>query len=331
MSHSLQRIGVLGAGAWGTALATVAARAGHRPVLWSRSPEFAAILNGARIHPKFPGAVLPQSILAVSDPRDLTGCDLLIIATPAQELRTVLALYPVMANAHLSVVIAAKGIEIATGKFMAEVLEEVWPLADPYMLSGPSFAADVMANQPTAVTLAGNSLDRATQLAALLSLPAFRIYSSNDLLGVQLGGAIKNVLAIACGISEGKGFGDSARAALTTRGFSEMLRFGEAIGARRSTLTGLSGLGDLILTCSSRQSRNFSFGLALGRNGSAPSRPSQSGGTIEGVPTAKAIVALAAKRSLDLPVCEAVNAILNCRITVDEAIGRLLARPLRAE
>lgn len=324
-------IGVIGAGAWGTALATVAARGDHKVLLWSRRPETAIMLNRDRIHPCLSEATLSRSILATADADDLIGCDLLIIATPAQALRATLDLFPHVLSKSLPVVISAKGIEISTGKFMTEVLEELSPKAEPYILSGPSFAADVMKNQPTAVTLAGRKLDRAVELAAELSLPTFRIYSSSDLVGVQLGGAIKNVLAIACGISDGKGLGDSARAALTTRAFSEMLRFGHVLGADRATLTGLSGLGDLILTCSSLQSRNFSFGVALGRNESVSALLSRSDATIEGVPTAKAVMAIAAERAIDLPVCEAVDAILHCRITVDEAIAQLLARPLRAE
>jgi glycerol-3-phosphate dehydrogenase (NAD(P)+) len=214
---------------------------------------------------------------------------------------------------------------------MSEVLSESCPNADPYALSGPSFAADVMRGKPVAVTMAGRQLDLAAALSVKLSIPTFRIYSSLDLLGVQLGGAIKNVLAIACGISDGKRLGDSARAALTTRSFSEMLRFGRSLGADRSTLTGLSGLGDLLLSCSSPQSRNFSFGLALGRDEAASLLLSRSGTTIEGVPTAKAVARIAAERGMDLPICSAVNAILEDRLSVDEAIGQLLARPLRAE
>jgi glycerol-3-phosphate dehydrogenase (NAD(P)+) len=329
MNSGALSVGVIGAGAWGTALATAAARGGHQVLLWSRYSETATILNRDRIHPRFPEAKLPRSILSTSDARALGDCDLLIIATPAQALRAALCLFSDVLNRTVPVIISAKGIEIATGKFMIDVLEEEAPKADPYMLSGPSFAADVIRNKPTAVTLAGRKLARAADLAAKLSLPNFRIYSSADLLGVQLGGALKNVLAIACGISEGKDLGDSARAALTTRAFSEMLRFGHALGADRATLTGLSGLGDLILTCSSFQSRNFSFGIALGRN--EPAAALSASTTIEGIPTAKAVAILADKLAIELPVCEAVNAILECRITVDQAIGQLLARPLRAE
>jgi glycerol-3-phosphate dehydrogenase (NAD(P)+) len=212
---------------------------------------------------------------------------------------------------------------------MTEILQQASSQAEPYVLSGPSFAADVLNNKPTAVTLAARKLELASALAARLSLPTFRIYSSDDLVGVQLGGAIKNVLAIACGISEGREMGDSARAALTTRGFGEMLRFGRTLGAHPATLTGLSGLGDLILTSSSRQSRNFSFGVALGRAGGGLLPVGNV--TIEGIPTANAVMAVASERAIDLPVCAAVNSILQQRSTVDEAISQLLARPLRAE
>jgi glycerol-3-phosphate dehydrogenase (NAD(P)+) len=214
---------------------------------------------------------------------------------------------------------------------MTDVLSEVCPQADGYILSGPSFAADVMLEKPTAVTLAGRTLEAAAALAASLSLPVFRIYSSPDRLGVQLGGAIKNVLAIACGIAEGKALGDSARAALTTRGFTEMLRLGRAMGADPVTLTGLSGLGDLVLTCSSLQSRNFSFGIAVGRKDPAGAHAAMQGITIEGEATAKAVMAVAGQRGVDLPLCAAVNDILECRIGVDAAINQLLSRPLRPE
>jgi glycerol-3-phosphate dehydrogenase (NAD(P)+) len=329
MNSSYLSIGVIGAGAWGTALAAVAARRGHSVLLWSRAPATAARLNSERSHPRLPGMPLLSSITATSVVQDLTPCELIIIATPAQAMRATLTLCSEVLNRSLPVVIAAKGIEIATGNFMTEILQQASPKVEAYILSGPGFAADVINNKPTAVTLAGQTLDGASALAARLSLPTFRIYSSDDLIGVQVGGAIKNVLAIACGISEGKEMGESARAALTTRGFSEMLRFGHALGADPATLTGLSGLGDLILTCSSLQSRNFSFGVALGR--SEADLIAAGATTIEGIPTAKAVMAVATERAIDLPVCAAVNAILQKRSTIDEAIGQLLARPLRAE
>jgi glycerol-3-phosphate dehydrogenase (NAD(P)+) len=330
-SHSTL-IGVIGAGAWGTALATVAARSGKPVVLWSRSRHTAHELNATRKHPRLPWTTLPPTIRATAEIRDLTPCRMIILAPPAQALRAIMADFAAwLPQGNVPIIVAAKGIELGTGKFMTDVLSDVCPQADAYILSGPSFAADVMLEKPTAVTLAGRTLEGAAALAAGLSLPIFRIYSSPDRLGVQLGGAIKNVLAIACGISDGKSLGDSARAALTTRGFTEMLRLGEALGADPATLTGLSGLGDLILTCSSLQSRNFSFGIAVGRSDPAAARAATRGVTIEGEATAKAVVGLARKRGVDLPLCTAVNDILECRVGVDAAINQLLNRPLRPE
>jgi glycerol-3-phosphate dehydrogenase (NAD(P)+) len=327
MTSALASVAVIGAGAWGTALAETAARRGHRVRLWTRSLATASLLNREHKHPALPQTVLSSSVLATASPADLADSELIVLATPAQAARATLKLFSHCLDRPL--IIAAKGIEIATGKFMSEVACELNPKAEPFVLSGPSFAADVMMNKPTAVTLAGRLLTRAGELAALMSLPTFRIYSSDDLLGVQLGGAVKNVLAIACGIAEGRGLGESARAALVTRAFSEMLRFGHALGAERLTLTGLSGLGDLVLTCSSRQSRNFAFGIALGRNDAAPRN--QGALTVEGIPTSAAVMTIASGRGLDLPICRAVKMVLDGRLTVDEAIGELLARPLRPE
>jgi glycerol-3-phosphate dehydrogenase (NAD(P)+) len=324
-------VAVVGAGAWGTALATVAGRAGHDVLLYSRNREIAELLNRARSHPRLPQAIFPPSLRVTATDADLQGRELWIFATPAQALRAAAAFFSARLESDVPAIVAAKGIEINTGKFMIDVLQEECPSVDPFILSGPSFAADVIAGKPTAVTLAGRDLSRVLDLAAALSSPAFRIYSSCDILGVQLGGAIKNVLAIACGISEGKGLGDSARAALTTRAFTEMLRFGDALGADRATLTGLSGLGDLILTCSSLQSRNFSFGIALGHDRSVSDLFPKNHATIEGIPTAKALMAISSRLSIELPVCEMVNGILERRLTVDDAIGKLLARPLRVE
>jgi glycerol-3-phosphate dehydrogenase (NAD(P)+) len=330
MTSSPTLIGVIGAGAWGTALATVAARGGKQVVLWSRSGQTAAALNATRKHPRLPASILPATIRATAEHGDLRACRMIILAVPAQAVRGIMHAFSPYLPA-LPVVLAAKGIEIDTGKFMTEILAEVCPEAESFILSGPSYASDVMLEKPTAVTLAGRTLESAAELAASLSLPVFRIYSSDDRLGVQLGGAVKNVLAIACGISEGKGLGDSARAALTTRGFSEMLRLGKALGADPATLTGLSGLGDLILTCSSLQSRNFSFGVAIGRSSPAAARAAASGVTIEGEATARAVIALVRRLAIDLPLCAVVNDILECRIGVDAAINQLLTRPLRPE
>jgi glycerol-3-phosphate dehydrogenase (NAD(P)+) len=323
-------MGVIGAGAWGTALACLAARNGHDVRLWSRDSERAAWLNGARTHPRLPAVTLPQGVLVTARREDLADSQVIMLATPAQALRQTLQSFSPILDRPVPMVICAKGIETATGSFMSEILAETAPRAEPFVLSGPGFAADVMRNMPTAVTLAGSHLQHVTDLAAQLSLPTFRIYSSTDLLGVQLGGAVKNVLAIACGISDGRSLGDSTRAALTTRAFSEMLRFGKSLGADPLTLTGLSGLGDLVLTCSSMQSRNFSFGFALGKGEVTTARLGQIP-TIEGIYTARAVTAIASQRNLDLPICQAVKMILDGSLTIDEAIDQLLSRPLRSE
>jgi glycerol-3-phosphate dehydrogenase (NAD(P)+) len=330
MSSNALSVGVIGAGAWGTTLACVAARNGHGVRLWSRDSGRAACLNQTRIHPRLPGVTLSPGVLATARREDLGGSDLILLATPAQVLRQNLQSFSGVLQQPLPMVICAKGIETSTGRFMSEIVQEIMPAAEPFVLSGPGFAADVMKNKPTAVTLAGRELQRAAALATQLSLPTFRIYSSADLLGVQLGGAVKNVLAIACGISDGRSLGDSTRAALITRAFSEMLRFGKSLGADPLTLTGLSGLGDLVLTCSSLQSRNFCFGMRLAR-GEVTAANIAEGSTIEGIHTAKAVTTIAAERGLDLPICRAVTMILAGNMTIDEAIDQLLSRPLRSE
>ena len=268
--------------------------------------------------------------MASDDPTDLAGVDLLILATPAQSTRAVMTNLASRLPAGLPALIAAKGLEIGSGKFMSTVAAEACPGIVPFILSGPSFAADVMVGKPTAVALAGADLAAASDLARRLSVSAFRIYSSSDMTGVQLGGAVKNVLAIACGIAQGRGLGDSARAALTARAFAELIRLGRAMGALPETLTGLSGLGDLVLTCSSLQSRNFSFGVALGKGGE-PSELAAGPKTIEGVATAEALATIIAANDLDLPICRAVHAILFEGLDVDAAVEALLTRPLRPE
>ena len=319
-------VGVIGAGAWGTALAGVAARAGHRVTLWARSPAHAGGINERRANPAYlPGFALPPGITATSSPADLGGANLVLIATPAQAVRETLARFAGLFPAGTAAVICAKGIERGSRRLMSEVVAKALPEATALVLSGPSFARDVALDLPTAVTLAAPTLEEAARLAESLSLPSFRIYASDDVLGVQLGGAVKNVLAIACGISDGRGLGDSARAALTTRAFAELARFGRAMGARPETLTGLSGLGDLILTCASPQSRNFAYGLALGR------RDSPAGGTVEGVATAAAVCDMAQELGVDMPISAAVRRIVEGRTEIDEELARLLARPLKAE
>ena len=326
------RVGVLGAGAWGLALAVAAARGGMKVTLWSRQAEVAEGIRLRHRHPRiFSDFDLPSSVSGTTHREAIAGSDFLIIATPAQALRDALTHFAPLLRNDIAAVIAAKGIEIGTGKFMTDVFHEICPRGVPYVLSGPSFAADVLAGKPTALTLAGREPVATRELAAQLSLQAFRIYTTSDLAGVQLGGAVKNVLAIACGITEGKGLGASARAALTARAFSELMRLGRELGAVPETLTGLSGLGDLVLTCSSLQSRNFSFGVELGRGGEVRELASGAGKTIEGIPTARAVDIMARERRLDVPICKAVHAIISGANTVDQAIAGLLARPLRSE
>jgi glycerol-3-phosphate dehydrogenase (NAD(P)+) len=323
---SYKSVAVIGAGAWGTALASVAARAGRDVMLYARSTESAAAIAATRINPKLPGAPLDASVSVTSDIALAARADIIVIATPAQNLReaaTALALHLAKAT---PVIACAKGIERGTHKFMTEVIAEAAPEALPAILSGPSFADDVARGLPTAVTLAATDETLARALVQALGSATFRPYHTSDVRGVEIGGAAKNVLAIAAGIVVGRKLGASAQAALTTRGFSELLRLGRSCGARGETMAGLSGLGDLILTCSSPQSRNLALGITLGR-GEEPARTKLA----EGEFTAPVLVELAASQNVDMPVSNAVAAILSGAATIDEAIEGLLARPFKAE
>ena len=325
-------VGVIGAGAWGTALALVAARAGHRITLWARQDETARAINSTHEHQaRLPGISLPDSIRATSETADLAASNLVLVATPAQALRGVMARFQPHLSSGIPAIIAAKGIEQSTSRFMVDVLGEACPGVEPMVLSGPSFAHDVARGLPTAVTLAARAIELARPAAEALSLPTFRPYVSDDLIGVQVGGAVKNVLAIACGIVTGRGLGESARAALIARAFAELTRFGTALGARRETLTGLSGLGDLVLTCSSLQSRNFRLGQALGEGQPLQAATAGLQGIGEGAFTAAAVVRIAAAHSIDVPVSNAVLDILEDRLSVAEAIESLMQRPLKTE
>jgi glycerol-3-phosphate dehydrogenase (NAD(P)+) len=325
----VSRIGIIGAGAWGLALATVAERAGHQVTIWARRPEAAQEINESRtLAARLPGVTFAKKVAATNAPTDLNRSDAVLAAIPAQHLRKVLGDFQALS---VPVILCAKGIEADTGELMPEVLADCLPACVGLVLSGPSFAADVARGQPTAVTLAGPNLRLAKDWASVLSLTSFRIYPSDDLRGVALGGAVKNVLAIACGIAAGKNLGDSARAALTTRAFAELTRFGKALGGRPETLTGLSGLGDLLLTCSSRQSRNFSFGLKLGEDKSVGEAKALAKGTIEGIATAKIVARLAKLQNIDIPICNAVHAVIDGGSNPDEEIARLLARPVNPE
>ncbi|BAM86323.1 NAD(P)H-dependent glycerol-3-phosphate dehydrogenase [Bradyrhizobium oligotrophicum S58] len=325
MSH-FQTIAIIGAGAWGTALAAVAARAGRDVTLYARDADHAARIAAARENPRLPGIPLADSIAVTADLAQAAGADAMLIVVPAQHLRgAVMHLAPLLAHGT-PLVACAKGIEHGTHKFMTEVIAEAAPQVRAAILSGPSFADDVARGLPTAVTLAAPDEALAAALVQALGSATFRPYHSTDVRGVEIGGAAKNVLAIAAGIVAGRNLGASALAALTTRGFAELVRLGRAFGARGETLTGLSGLGDLILSCAGPQSRNFAAGLALGRG-----EPLPAGKLAEGQYTAPVLVELATSRGVEMPVAQAVAAILSGALTIDAAIETLMMRPFKAE
>jgi glycerol-3-phosphate dehydrogenase (NAD(P)+) len=327
-----KRAGVIGGGAWGTALAQVCARAGLATTLWAREADVVASVNGARQNASFlPGVDLDPAIRATGDFADLAGSDIVLAVAPAQHLRATLTAFAPHVREGLPVLLCAKGVEQGSLKLMTQVLAETIPQAAPAVLSGPSFAGEVARGLPTAVTLACPDPGCAEELAELIATPTFRPYYATDMIGAEAGGAVKNVLAIACGIVEGRGLGRSAHAALITRGFSELTRLAVALGGEAETVAGLCGLGDLVLTCSSPQSRNMSVGLALGRGQTLEEALAGKLSVAEGVASAPAVRQLARKLGVDVPICEATAAILAGEAGVDDAIRRLLSRPLREE
>ena len=330
-----RRIAVLGAGAWGTALANLAARPGGKDeaevTLWARDPAHVAEMTATGVNARYlPGVPLLSNVRPVADPAEAQGTELILAVVPAQALRPVLEIFAPYVADGVPIVVCAKGIEHATGRFLSEVAAEILPRNPPAILSGPSFAKEVAQGLPTAVTLAAHDGELAATLAGTLATPSFRLYSSSDVRGVEIGGAAKNVLAIASGIAAGRGLGASAGAALIARGFAELSRFGRAHGALPSTLAGLSGLGDLVLTCTSSMSRNYALGVALGRGLSLVDAIARSG-LCEGAHTCGVLVDLANAKEIDMPIAAAVDAVLAERITVEEAIADLLARPSKAE
>ena len=325
---SLDHIGVVGGGAWGTALACLARRAGRQVTLWSRDPAIADAIAREQANPVYlPGLVLEAGIEAASNLGALGSCDALLLVCPAQAVRTVARDLP----GSGPVVICAKGIEAAGGLLMPEVLGEVLPGRPFAMLSGPSFAEEAVRGLPTAVSIATADAATGRDLAQALAAGAFRPYWTDDVTGVALGGAVKNVLAIAAGIVEGRGLGHNAAAALITRGFAEMARLGLAMGASLETMTGLSGLGDLVLTCHGPLSRNRSLGAALGKGTALGRHMEGRRQVVEGEATAPAVVTRAARLGIEMPICAAVDAILHRGAALDEAIRGLLTRPLRRE
>ena len=318
-------IAVVGGGAWGTALANVAARAGRAVTLIARDTAVVAALRETRQSPRLPGVRIDERIAVTTQIAEAGRADAVLLVVPAQSLRAAATALAGAIRSQTPVIACAKGIERGTRKFMTEVIAEAAPAALPAILSGPSFAADVARGLPTAVTLAARERRTAEALARAIGSASLRPYHATDVRGVEIGGAAKNVLAIAAGIVAGRGLGASAAAALTTRGFAELMRFGKAYGARSETLTGLSGLGDLILTCASPQSRNFSLGFALGRGEPV------SAALAEGAFTASVLLDMAIEAGVDMPVAAAVAAVLENKIGVDAAIEALLTRPLRGE
>lgn len=322
------KIGVVGGGAWGTALAQVAASKGTAALLWAREQAVADAINTAHENSLFlPGITLSPLVRATTALGEVAACDVLLVVVPAQHVRSVVADLP---PGPAPLVLCAKGIEAGTQMLVGEVVHSARPAARLAVLSGPTFAHEVAQGKPTAITLAcaDEALGRA--LAAQLATPVFRPYLSSDVIGAEIGGAVKNVLAIACGVVEGAGLGQNARAALIARGFAEMTRFGLARGARAETLTGLSGLGDLVLTCSSTASRNFSLGLGLGQGRAAADILADRLSVAEGAFTAPVLQQAARAAGVDMPVVQAVAALL-AGARVGDVIADLLARPLTAE
>ncbi|WP_417490358.1 NAD(P)H-dependent glycerol-3-phosphate dehydrogenase [Maricaulis sp.] len=327
-----QTIGVIGAGAWGTALAQTAAKAGRDVLLWSFEQDVADVINNKHENTIFlPGVALEPNIAAVTAMADLDVCDAVLAVAPAQHLRATLEKFAPFAKRGLPIILCAKGIEQSSLSMMTQVLAETIPSAIPAVLSGPSFAIDTAQGLPTAVTLACKDETTGAALIEALGTTRFRPYLATDLIGAEIGGAVKNVLAIGCGIVEGRGLGKSAHAALISRGFAEMTRLALALGAKRETLAGLCGLGDLVLTCSSPQSRNMSCGLALGRGVHLDDILGSRRSVTEGVASAPAVVALAKREGVEMPICEAVDDILAGRTSVEDAIETLLARPFTLE
>jgi glycerol-3-phosphate dehydrogenase (NAD(P)+) len=327
-----QTIGVIGAGAWGTALAQTLSLSSHKVALWAREREVADDINRRHVNRNFlPGIDLDPGLSATCDLNDVAGSDIILMVAPAQHVRALARELAPSLRAGQPFVMCAKGIEQATGKLMSDVVAETLPQVQLAALSGPSFASDVARGLPAALTLACRNERTGRELAEALSSRQMRLYWSSDILGTELGGAVKNVLAIAAGIVAGRGLGASAHAAIVTRGFAELRRFGEAFGARAETLMGLSGLGDLILTCGSPQSRNMSLGRALGEGQKLADILGHRTAVTEGVFTAAALVRLARERHIEMPIAEAVHAIIEGRMDVDQVITALMQRPLKAE
>lgn len=329
----MAKVGVIGAGAWGTALAVTAARANNDVLIWARESDLVNEINNAHTNSLYlPAAVLPETIRATDSMQELLAfAEVVLLVAPAQYTRSTLELMKPYLKKDVPLVLCAKGLELSTGLLLTEVAHEIMPEATLAVLSGPCFAIEVAQGKPTAATIASNTPGVARRLAEVMGSSYFRPYFSDDIIAPEVCGAIKNVIAIAAGISEGCGFGDNARAALITRGLNEMTRFAKALGGHKTTVLGLSGVGDLVLTACSTQSRNYSFGLAVGKSGSAAQILASSKTTTEGVPTSAAVMQRAREMDIDMPITAAVNAILHHGLSVSDILTGLLARPFKSE
>ena len=326
---SFERLAVVGGGAWGTALAQVAATGGRETLLWALEDDVVTAVNKIHENPVYlKGLKLEPSIRATSNFSDLKDADAWLVVTPAQHMRAVLGRSPCP---NMPLVLCSKGIEESSGKLLHDVAREVCPTSPVAVLSGPTFAHEVAAGLPTAVTLACEDRELGEALRERINLQHFRTYYTEDVAGAEVGGAVKNVLAIACGIAEGKRLGQNARAALIARGFAEMIRFGVEMGGRRETLAGLSGLGDLVLTCSSTSSRNFSLGKAIGEGKKVADLMKDRRTVAEGAHTAPVLHRIAVDRGIDMPLVAAVADLLSGKIGIDELLETMLSRPPRDE
>ncbi len=328
----MESVGIVGGGAWGTALATVAARTGRHVILWARESDVVTAINTRQENTPFlPGIALPAGIKATAEMQDLSAADALLLVAPAQHMRAVTTALSDHIDPSAAVVICAKGIEENTGALMSEVVSETLPRHPLAVLSGPTFAAEVARGLPTAVTLASKYQTVISRLTEALGQPTFRPYGSSDVIGAEIGGAIKNVIAIAAGIVDGRKLGENAKAALITRGMAEIARFAQTRGAERDTILGLCGLGDMILTCGSPQSRNMSLGREIGQGRSLADILMERRSVAEGVYTARVLAEIAEKKNIEMPIVQAVAAILHHGRAVDETIQDLLQRPFRPE
>ena len=328
----MQRVGIIGGGAWGTALGVVARRAGRDVTLWALEPEVVAAINGQHRNSFYlPDVALDDGLVATADILEAAAADIVLLVAPAQHVRKICGTIAAHIKPGTPVVICAKGIERGTSALMTDVVAEALPKAAMMVLSGPTFAREVALGLPTAITLGAADQNLGRRVAEAVSSPTFRPYLSEDVVGAEVGGAVKNVLAIGCGMADGKGLGANARAALLTRGLAEIVRLALARGGKPETLMGLSGLGDLVLTATSLQSRNYSLGVALGKGQTLEDVLGARRSVTEGVTTAEAVVTLAAKLKVDMPICAAIDRVLNHGAAIDDMLKGLLERPLRDE